>query len=88
MSKKLLGIIGHKKIKYFTHENVGYGDVFLPDMQMHTTAYMLTVPLALCQHLEGGSSAAIEGLRGCGCVPNGFPCVTRSCGVCRPLHAL
>ena len=30
-------VVGYKKIKFHTHENVGYGDVRLPEMQMHTT---------------------------------------------------
>jgi DEAD/DEAH box helicase domain-containing protein len=37
-------VVGYKKIKYQTHENVGYGEVNLPEMQMHTTAFWLTVP--------------------------------------------
>ncbi|MEM6958780.1 MAG: helicase-related protein, partial [Myxococcota bacterium] len=40
-------VIGYKKIKFHTHENVGYGDVHLPEMQMHTTAFWLTVPETL-----------------------------------------
>ncbi|MEP7073146.1 MAG: DEAD/DEAH box helicase [Nitrosospira sp.] len=31
-------IAGYKKIRYYTHENVGYGKVSLPDNEMHTTA--------------------------------------------------
>ena len=31
-------VAGYKKIRYYTHENVGYGDVRLPDQEMHTTA--------------------------------------------------
>ena len=42
-------VVGYKKIKFYTHENAGYGDVRLPEMQMHTTAFWLTVP--------GGASA-------------------------------
>ncbi len=37
-------VVGYKKIKFHTHENVGYGDVRLPEMQMHTSAYWLTFP--------------------------------------------
>jgi DEAD/DEAH box helicase domain-containing protein len=37
-------VVGYKKIKFHTHENVGYGDVRLPELQMHTTAFWLTVP--------------------------------------------
>jgi DEAD/DEAH box helicase domain-containing protein len=29
---------GYKKIRYYTHENVGYGFIHLPDHEMHTTA--------------------------------------------------
>ncbi|HJP34388.1 MAG TPA: DEAD/DEAH box helicase [Gammaproteobacteria bacterium] len=31
-------VSGYKKIRYYTHENVGYGNVELPDQAMHTTA--------------------------------------------------
>ncbi len=31
-------VAGYKKIRYYTHENVGYGRVDLPDQEMHTTA--------------------------------------------------
>jgi DEAD/DEAH box helicase domain-containing protein len=29
---------GYKKIRYYTHENVGYGPINLPDQELHTTA--------------------------------------------------
>ncbi len=31
-------IAGYKKIRYHTHENIGYGHINLPDQEMHTTA--------------------------------------------------
>lgn len=31
-------IAGYKKIRYYTHENVGYGNINLPDQEMHTTS--------------------------------------------------
>ena len=31
-------IAGYKKIRYYSHENVGYGNIDLPDQEMHTTA--------------------------------------------------
>ena len=37
-------VVGFKKIKFYTNENVGSGDLDLPEQQMHTTAYWLTVP--------------------------------------------
>ncbi len=31
-------IAGYKKIRYYSHENIGYGNINLPDQEMHTTA--------------------------------------------------
>ena len=59
-------VVGYKKIKFYTHENAGYGDVRLPPMQMHTTAFWLTVPGAVCAAIPQGRAAAIDGLRGIG----------------------
>ncbi|HYN89335.1 MAG TPA: DEAD/DEAH box helicase [Ardenticatenaceae bacterium] len=36
---------GYKKIRLFTHENVGQGTLDLPETQMHTTAYWLALPV-------------------------------------------
>jgi DEAD/DEAH box helicase domain-containing protein len=59
-------VVGYKKIKFYTHENAGYGDVRLPEMQMHTTAFWLTVPERACARVSSGRAAAIDGLRGIG----------------------
>ncbi len=59
-------VVGYKKIKFYTHENAGYGDVRLPEMQMHTTAFWVTAPEDVCAGLEGGRAAVIDGLRGVG----------------------
>jgi DEAD/DEAH box helicase domain-containing protein len=63
-------VTGYKKIKFFTHENAGYGDVFLPEMQMHTTGFWLTIPEALIarflQRENAGRPEVIDGLRGLG----------------------
>ena len=37
-------VVGFKKIKFYTNENVGSGELDLPEQQMHTTAYWLEVP--------------------------------------------
>jgi DEAD/DEAH box helicase domain-containing protein len=59
-------VVGYKKIKFYTHENAGYGDVRLPEMQMHTTAFWLTVPESVVADLPFGRAAAVDGLRGLG----------------------
>lgn len=40
--KVVESVTGYKKIKFFTHENAGYGDVFLPDMELSTTGVWWT----------------------------------------------
>jgi DEAD/DEAH box helicase domain-containing protein len=61
-------VVGYKKIKFHTHENVGYGDVVLPEMQMHTSGLWLTVPeqvvQAVMQREEVSRPAIIDALRG------------------------
>jgi DEAD/DEAH box helicase domain-containing protein len=37
-------VVGFKKIKLHTHENVGYGDVVLPPFELHTRALWLDPP--------------------------------------------
>jgi DEAD/DEAH box helicase domain-containing protein len=37
-------VVGFKKIKFYTNENIGSGELDLPEQQMHTTSYWLTVP--------------------------------------------
>ena len=76
--KVLEKVTGYKKIKYFTHDNAGYGDVHLPEMQMHTTACWLTLSETLVERaagalvaVEGGSSGGdrdrvVEAIRGLG----------------------
>lgn len=52
-------VTGYKKIKFFTHENSGYGDVHLPPMEMHTTSYFVSVPRSVWQSL--GAPALVTG---------------------------
>jgi DEAD/DEAH box helicase domain-containing protein len=59
-------VVGYKKIKFYTHENAGYGDVRLPEMQMHTTAFWLTLPEATIASMGTERPGAIDGLRGIG----------------------
>jgi DEAD/DEAH box helicase domain-containing protein len=59
-------VTGYKKIKFFTHENAGYGDVHLPEMQMHTTSFWLTVPESVITELHAPRALVVDGLRGLG----------------------
>jgi DEAD/DEAH box helicase domain-containing protein len=57
-------VVGFKKIKFFTMENVGAGNLSLPQNEMHTTAYWVTIPAALIQSLPFSSDEKINGLFG------------------------
>jgi len=57
-------VVGFKKIKFHTMENVGAGDLSLPQNEMHTTAYWLTVPGRIFHSLPFESDQKINGLFG------------------------
>ena len=57
-------VVGFKKIKFHTMENVGAGDLSLPQNEMHTTAYWLTIPVHLLQSLPFSPEKKINGLFG------------------------
>ena len=57
-------VVGFKKIKFHTMENVGSGDLSLPQNEMHTTAYWLTIPSQIFQSLSFASEEKINGLFG------------------------
>lgn len=59
-------VVGYKKIKFHSHENVGYGEVRLPEMQMHTTAYWLMVPESVVESLPYARPSVVDALRGFG----------------------
>jgi len=55
-------VVGFKKVRFHTHENVGYGDVSLPAIEMHTTAFWLTVPEPAFESLRDHALDALSGL--------------------------
>ena len=55
---------GYKKIRYYTHENVGYGEVRLPDHEMHTSAVWWHVPGGILDRLFESRWRALEALLG------------------------
>jgi len=57
-------VVGFKKIKFHTMENVGAGKLGLPQNEMHTTAYWLTIPAHVIQLLPFASEQKINGLFG------------------------
>ncbi|MEN6621418.1 MAG: DEAD/DEAH box helicase [Smithella sp.] len=57
-------VVGYKKIKFYTSENLGYGDVNLPEKDMHTTSYWFTVPRDCLRKLDFSPEEIIDGLTG------------------------
>jgi DEAD/DEAH box helicase domain-containing protein len=57
-------VVGYKKIKFHTHENVGYGEVDLPELQLHTNALWLIVPEAVVLAQPYARPEVIDALRG------------------------
>jgi DEAD/DEAH box helicase domain-containing protein len=57
-------VVGFKKIKFYTNENVGSGELDLPEQQMHTTAYWLTIPSSVMGVLPYASDDRRDGVVG------------------------
>jgi DEAD/DEAH box helicase domain-containing protein len=57
-------VVGFKKIKMATLENVGSGEVELPQQEMQTTSAWLTVPPETLSRVSPSREELIDGLRG------------------------
>jgi DEAD/DEAH box helicase domain-containing protein len=57
-------VAGYKKIRYYTHENVGYGPVNLPDQEMHTTALWWDIDGRHLDEAIGQRTDAMAGIHG------------------------
>lgn len=57
-------VAGYKKIRYYTHENIGYGPVNLPDQEMHTTAVWWQLPPSVLDALFTSRQDALDGFLG------------------------
>jgi len=60
-------IVGFKKIKFYTLENVGAGKLAVPEQEMHTTAFWLRFPANfLAQFQDLTAAEKLNGLTGLG----------------------
>jgi DEAD/DEAH box helicase domain-containing protein len=57
-------VVGFKKIKFFTQENIGAGKLELPENEMHTTAYWVTLSPELVGTLPFSVSERQDGMFG------------------------
>jgi DEAD/DEAH box helicase domain-containing protein len=60
----LTHVSGFKKIKFYTTENVGYGDVTLPDNEMITTSYWFTIEQDIFHELNLNRQQAVDAVYG------------------------
>jgi DEAD/DEAH box helicase domain-containing protein len=57
-------VVGFKKIKFFTNENIGDGKLELPENEMHTTSYWITLERPLLESLPFSVSERQSGMFG------------------------
>ena len=57
-------VVGFKKIRFQTNENVGSGELDLPEQQMHTTSYWLEIPLTIMNVLPYAADDRRDGIVG------------------------
>ncbi len=75
-------IVGFKKIRFYTMENVGAGKLSMPEQEMHTTAFWLHFPAAFLEDMtEYTPSERQNGLSGLG---NAFRTVASLLLMCDP----
>jgi len=57
-------VVGFKKIKFYTNENVGSGELDLPEQEMHTTGCWFTIPRRVMTALPYGGDDRRDGVIG------------------------
>jgi DEAD/DEAH box helicase domain-containing protein len=57
-------VVGFKKIKFYTNENVGSGELDLPEQQMHTTSYWMKIPSEIMSALPYSGADRRDGVLG------------------------
>jgi DEAD/DEAH box helicase domain-containing protein len=55
-------VVGFKKIKFYTNENIGSGELQMPENEMHTTSYWLTLPRELMAALPYSGEERRDGV--------------------------
>jgi len=75
-------IVGFKKIKFYTNENVGAGRLNMPEQEMHTTAFWLHFPAAFLAGL--GDFTPVEKQAGISGLANALRTVASLLLMCDP----
>ncbi len=57
-------VSGYKKIRFYSHENIGYGPVTLPDSELHTTAIWWQLEPSVLEAMFASRQDALDGFLG------------------------
>jgi DEAD/DEAH box helicase domain-containing protein len=57
-------VVGFKKIKFYTNENIGSGELDLPEQQMHSSSYWVTIAAEMMERLPYGGADKRDGVLG------------------------
>ncbi|MCP5106515.1 MAG: DEAD/DEAH box helicase [bacterium] len=57
-------VVGFKKLKFFTNENVGAGDLQLPQREMHSTAFWITIKEDMLKTVNISREEKVEAISG------------------------
>ncbi len=71
--------VGYKKIKFYTQENLGWGDVLLPEDTYHTQAAWFTVPNGVIRELGVSASDVQDALHGMAHLAHGLASLLLMC---------
>ena len=71
--------VGYKKIKFYTQENLGWGDILLPEDIYHTQATWLTIPPAVLRTLALPTSELVDALHGLSNLLHGLAALLLMC---------
>jgi DEAD/DEAH box helicase domain-containing protein len=71
--------VGYKKIKFWSHENLGYGDILLPEDTFHTQALWFTVPKDVVLALGVDPTTLVDALSGVGNVAHAIASLLLMC---------
>lgn len=72
-------ITGYKKIRYYTHENIGYGPIDLPDQEIHTTAVWWHVAANALESVFESREQALDGFLGAAYAMHAVACLRMMC---------
>jgi DEAD/DEAH box helicase domain-containing protein len=70
---------GFKKIRFYTQENLGYGEIALPEQELHTTGFWVTLPYEFLSRLDDDRDALVDGLLGVAYAMHTVSCLLLMC---------